>query len=678
MQGQRGPSTPRRGRIVWAVVASSSVAWIFVVYLAYYTVHKPLTVTVVLALADRVADLAAWAAFLFIATALGHRLLRRWSPESPLEELIFAAGCGLGFVSLLVLALGLIGGLNRWLLYAISLVACLVLLADLKAVVRLLRSLRRPHCRSLLDKLLVGYLLLTVSLSLLACLTPPVAWDSQVYHLTGPKLFIERGRIVGDIDIPYLGFPSLVEMLFLSGMLLKSDLVARLIHFTYALLTIGLLYSFAHRYLQSAKPWLAPAIYLSAPSIVVVSTWAYVDLGLAFYTLAALYAFVAWTESRRSHWLLLLGILSGFALGVKYTSVLTPIVLGLLVLWESRRQGRTAVLRHLLLTWMPAAVVACPWYFKNWALTGNPFYPFFFPGRFWDAFRAWWYSRWGTGLLDQPLRLLVAPWDMTIMGVEGKAGYEATIGPVLLACLPLLLLYALRKNGEQRTSRIAVYALILCGAHYSLWLYGVAQSELLQQTRLLFPIFPLLALLAAMAVERLALFDVKGFSPQRFVLMALSVTLWLNALSFVISFGVDSPFPYFAGLETREQFLDRHLGDYYRVLSYVNEKLPPSARVLFLWEPRSYYCRRQCSPDAILDRFKHLRFLYGDAESIARYLRAEGFSHVLFHKAGFEQILAARFDPILPEDVETLRTLQEEYWQPLEQISESYVLYEVR
>jgi hypothetical protein len=678
MQEQRRPSTHRTGRIVWALVATSSVAWIFVVYLAYYTVHKPLTVTVVLGLAARVADLAAWAALLFIAAALGHRLLRGLNFKSPLEELVFAAGCGLGFVSLLVLGLGLIGGLNRLLLYVVSVLACLVLLSDLRAIVRLLRSLRRPPSRSLLDRLLIGYLLLTVCLSLLACLTPPVAWDSQVYHLTGPKLFIERGKVVGDIDIPYLGFPSLLEMLFLAGMLLKSDIVAKLIHFSYALLTIGLLYSFARRYLQSAMPWLAPAIYLSAPSIVVVSTWAYVDLGLAFYTFAALYAFVAWTESRSSHWLVLVGILSGFALGVKYTSILTPVVLGLLVLWESRRRGIAAVLRNLLLTWPSAALIACPWYLKNWAFTGNPFYPFFFPGRYWDGFRAWWYSRWGTGLLDEPLRLLVAPWEVTIMGVEGKAGYEATIGPILLACLPLLLFYLLRKNRKTYTSSIVVYALILCGAHYSLWLYGVAQSELLRQTRLLFPIFPLLAMLASTAVESLALFDVKGFSPQRFLLMALSITLCLNSLSFVVSFGVDSPLPYFAGLETRQQFVERHLGDYYRALSYVNEELPPSASVLFLWEPRSYYCQRQCSPDAILDRFKHLRYHYGDAEAIATYLRTEGISHVLFHKAGFEHILAAQFDPILPEDVETLRTLQEEYWVPLEQIAQSYVLYEVR
>ncbi|MCJ7621244.1 MAG: hypothetical protein MUP64_13625, partial [Anaerolineae bacterium] len=116
----------------------------------------------------------------------------------------------------------------------------------------------------------------------------------------------------------------------------------------------------------------------------------------------------------------------------------------------------------------------------------------------------------------------------------------------------------------------------------------------------------------------------------------------------------------------------------YRAISYLNEKLPSSARVLFLWEPRSYYCRAECLPDTILDRFMHLGYRYGDAEGITEHLRAQGISYVLFHKAGFEQILAAQFDPIASADVETLRTLQEEYWEPLESVSESYIVYRVR
>jgi len=677
MPGQDKQTASNSSPIRWALVATLSVVWVFVVYLAYYTVHKPLAVSAVLAITGRIADLAVWVALLAIATALGRRLLCRLSYDSPLEELVLAAGAGLGFVALMMLGLGLVGALNRWLLYILAFVACMALLGDLKAIGRLIRLLKRPTPASPSERLLIGYVALVLCLSLVACLTPPIAWDSQVYHLTGPRLFIAQGRITGDIDIPYLGFPSLLEMLFMASMLLKEDIVAKLVHFAYALLTIGLLYSFARRYLQARLPWLSMAVFLSVPSIVLVSTWAYVDLGLAFYTFAAFYGFVAWREVNDRRWLILTGVLSGFCLGVKYTAIMTPVMLGLLVMWKTRKRGITAVVGNVALLWFVAAATACPWYLKNWALSGNPFYPFLFPGRHWDEYRAWWYSRWGTGLLSEPLRLLLAPWEMTIMGVEGKEGYAATIGPVLLACLPLLV-FGLLLRSKPRGSSVITCAMVFCTGHYLLWLYLVAQSELLWQTRLLFPIFPLLAMLASVAVDRFAVWDVKGFSPQRFLLMALAVALCLNALAFVVSLSGDNPLHYLLGLESRDEYLERHLGDYYRAVSYINEELPASSSILFLWEPRSYYCEGACLPDSILDKFKHLVYRDGDAEGIARHLQAEGISHVLFHRAGFESILAAQFDPILDEDVETLRILQEEYWEPVTYVSESYVLYRVR
>ncbi|NIN65093.1 MAG: hypothetical protein GTO63_10400 [Anaerolineae bacterium] len=654
------------------------MVWVFVVYLGYYTVHKPFTAPVLMATLDRLADLTLWAGVVLLATGLGHRVLRGLAYDSLLEELSLSAGLGLGLISFLTLGLGLAGLLSRWLFFGLALVGYVALFGEIKTILRRLRTCGTPPLTSLSDRLLAAYLVVVSCLTVLASLTPPIAWDSQVYHLTGPKLYIERGRIIGGIDLPYLGFPSLLQMLFLAGMLLKSDIVPKLMHLGYGLLTVGLLYCFARRFLHPKTQLLAPAIYLSAPTLVLISTWAYVDLGLAFYVLAAFHSLMVWTESRERTWLMLSGAFAGLSLGVKYTAVVTPLILVVIVIWESWSRRIAGVVRNPLLFCAATIFFACPWYLRNLAFWRNPFYPFLFGGPFWDEFRAWWFSRFGTGLSNEPVRLFLAPWEMTIMGVEGKAGYGANIGPVFLICLPLLMLVLIRRNSERLRACIVTYSLLICGANYLLWLYGVAQSGLLRQTRLLFPIFPLLAILASIAVQELGAWDAKGFSPRRLLMMVLVLALGLNAFSFILSFVADSPLPYIVGLETREQYLQRHLGDYYLAVSYINKELPPSARVLFLWEPRSYYCEKDCWPDAILDRFKHLSYEHGDAEGIAEYVRAQSVSHVLFHKAGFEHILAAQFDPILPSDVAVLDTLLDEYVDPLTAISDSYVVYRLR
>ena len=158
--------------------------------------------------------------------------------------------------------------------------------------------------------------------------------------------------------------------------------------------------------------------------------------------------------------------------------------------------------QHLGLWMLTVATVASPWYLKNLAFTGNPFYPFFFGGRNWDAWRDAWFTRWGTGLLQEPVRLLTAPWDLGVLASESSLLYDVSLSPLLLGFMPLLLL--LRRAAAPWTASALWVALVAYGG----WLLGAAQSELLLQGRLLLPALPLLAAALAVALaesRRLAL-----------------------------------------------------------------------------------------------------------------------------------------------------------------------------
>jgi hypothetical protein len=192
---------------------------------------------------------------------------------------------------------------------------------------------------------------------------------------------------------------------------------------------------------------------------------------------------------------------------------------------------------------------------------------------------------------------------------------------------------------------------------YGVWWIGIAQSKLLWQTRLLFPAFPALALLAGDVFERLAQVRLPQFSAQRFATLVIGLVLVLNAFSFMLALAGDPPFAYLAGFESRRAYLTRSLGSYYTTAEWINVTLPSSARVLFLWETRPYYFRRAVTEDAILDRWAHLRFRFQDADSIARFLRSEGYTHVLLYRAGLNAMLESGYDPITREDVRVLQEL---------------------
>lgn len=661
--------------VMWILIVSLGVLWAFAVYFNYYIVHKPFNVANVTAIVSVLLDITIWLGILSVALALGRRCSAWLSHDSPLEDFIFSLGLGLGLLSLIVFALGLAGLFYGWLFWLLF-VAALILFRHH------LRPSPGPLARleGRLGWFLAIYLAASLILAFLSALAPPIAWDSQVYHLTGPKLYIQNHRIVGGIGIPHLSYPALVETLFAAALLLKGPVVARLIHFAYGPLTLLALYAFARRYFNLKVGWLAMAIFYAVPSVVLISTWAYVDVALIFYEFASFYALCRWLEveggdGQDHRWLLLCALLCGLAMGIKYTSLALALSLGLIVLWRVRVKG----LRIAVLFGVTALLIASPWYLRNLVFTGNPFYPFFFGGTNWDEFRAWFISRAGTGLAyTAPWRLLIAPWEMTILGIEGGEIYEATIGPVLLMAIPMLALVWKKLPGQDRP--LLGRILLVCLVHYLFWLLAVAQSALLIQTRLLFPIFALLVLLAAYTLDKLAKLSRPAFSLQWIIVAMLVLALGLNLGSTVLTFMGDNPLSYLAGWESQDSYLKRHpqMGSYYEMITYINEELSPSARILFLWEPRSYYCQRACYPDAILDGFLHLIYRFKDARGIVRHLREQGFTHVLLHKRGLDFILEAQFDPVTEAEVGILETLQERSLRLLHREGDDYLLYELR
>ena len=109
-------------------------------------------------------------------------------------------------------------------------------------------------------------------------------------------------------------------------------------------------------------------------------------------------------------------------------------------------------------------------------------------------------------------------------------------------------------------------------------------------------------------------------------------------------------------------------------MAAVNE-LPPGARVVFLWEPRSYACRVECWPDVLLDRFLHLTYLYPDSDAIAKSWAEAGVTHVLLYRQGMEAVVEAGFDPVTPRDLAIMQDLQARYLSPIAEWGDAYVLY---
>ena len=161
------------------------------------------------------------------------------------------------------------------------------------------------------------------------------------------------------------------------------------IHLIFGLLSCLLVWDLTSRLFGIRAAWWSLAIFMSMPSLPWLSAWAYTDMGLVFFSLAALSALIFWRETNSVGWLLVCGAMSGFALGIKYTSFLLPvIILVFLVVW--RRSGGYSFLKTVSVFAGMTILTGGVWYLRNWIWMGNPVYPFAFGGLFWDGFRANW------------------------------------------------------------------------------------------------------------------------------------------------------------------------------------------------------------------------------------------------------------------------------------------------
>ncbi len=657
-----------------AVFVSLVLTWAFVTLLVYYIFHKPIHIAQVIAIGKTLWGIVVAGLVILAGAAAGRTLfsrLLRWHNTTSIESVAMEIGLGLGMLGLVWFALGLLGAFHIIVAWVVLLGICVIARRQIIDWCRdLIEEIRGIKPRSRVEVWLAAFVFFMVITALISALTPPTAWDALLYHLTGPKINIASGWLEVTPQIPETGYPQGMEMLYTWVMLLGSPRAAGVLQWFFGILTLLIVRHWGEKIADGRIGWLACSILLSATTYTLMMGKAYIDVATIFYTAAGFSAVSQWKNTEQRSFLVLAGLSAGFAFGTKYTGVVIGMGLALLILVAQPRKG----LRNLITFGFPAVVVSLPWLLKNIVLIGNPTYPFFFGGFGWDDIRAYWYSQPGTGLLyTAPWMLMAAPFIMTLVGAEGAKTWHATFGPLFILLVPLI---AVRwKDHRHRTWLRDV--IILSLAIYLPWLYGSAVSRLMVQPRFLFPALPPLAVLAAVAYESLRSFEWRLFSIHRILGVFIGLVLVLTALQTGIDTLQHQDVPVLAGAISEQDYLYHRLGWYYAAMEEVGD-LPEGSKVLFLFEPRSYYCPPdRCLPDGILDVWYHARKLGGTSESLARTWQEEGVSHVLLYALGAQTLKQKGVDPFTGEDWLELERLQDHHMTLIGNFGDTYLLYEL-
>lgn len=634
----------------------------------YYLTNKPVTPALMLALLA-----AAWRILVTLAlTGLAGGLGRAIIPLDDLpalERIALQAALGLGLIALTVLVIGSTAGLSIW-LWAVIILAGLVLLrkplrawlADWADV----RDLWRASDR--IGRTIGWMLVLALGAMAVMALAPPLKYDALMYHLTMPKAYLAAGRITYLDWIVMSGHPQNAEMLYTLAISFGGSEAAALFGWVFAPLTAVGLLGYLRPRLGARPAWVSLAALFAGYSLTTATADAYVDwLGLLF-GFACLVLMEHWEQAYHKRDILLAGMFAGLALGTKYTAGVLGLTAGVALLWHIWR-NRWPLLKNLGWFALGAAIFSLPWLVKNLVTTGNPLYPFFVPAGAMDTVRIAVYQ--GLPPYGNWLDFFFLPFRAVMMGVEGAEGYSVSMGPLLLGLGGLAWLGARQRSAAERG--LLVNAAVFSLSGLVVWAVGNRLSGYLIQTRMYFPLFPAFAVLAACGYQAAAQIKLPQVRLGRILNMLIVLVLGLNSLATLLKPVQAGALSTVLGYTDQNTYLENNLGMYQLAVERIDQ-LEPSAKVLWIYEPRSLGCYPQCLPDEILDRWVRSYSQTNDYDTIRQNMINEGFTHLMVNRAGVE-FLKENPDPHHP--LATLLAL-DEFLSRIEltdRIGDAYELY---
>ncbi len=481
---------------------------------------------------------------------------------------------------------------------------------------------------------LAGFCAFFASVNLVPAFQPEWFYDSLVYHLAVPEQYLIARKIscLGHTFIS--NYPLLQEMRYLGCLALGDGILPKLLHWSDGVAAAAAAWVLARPLAGPAGAWLAAAFFLSSPVLLFLQQVSMVELGLTWYVALAMMAFAAscgWMPGLRGPrlgWLLLLGWFLGLAQGVKYVGLnASVLVLGALVLAPGRpgssRRGRVGDVA-IVVGW--ASLWTGVWLAKNWALTGNPLFPFFhrwLGGLNWDETRqALWMAdntKYGTGH-GGFLNWLTMP---AILSTDAPGFGSISLNPFPLVFLPLILLI-----------RAPSALLRFLGGFAAL--YAVLWATSAQEIRFLVPMLPAAAAVAAFAVVRLG----EGAGLVRAELVAAAAWILVSSVHTGLAhrYASDVAVPYAVGTMDRREMLHRAV-TYYDAVERANAVVPAGHRVLFVGSDESLYCARPRICDSIYDfsTLGRLAARSGSPAELARRLRRLRVTHLLIHERRCEE-----------------------------------------
>ena len=202
-------------------------------------------------------------------------------------------------------------------------------------------------------------------------LAPEISADGAFYHLAFPARYLQHHGFYQVTTNFYGNLSQGLEMLFLMAFSIGKHSSAALTHLAFLFVLASGMIAYGTYIGRPKAGWLAALIVFTSPVIAMDATLAYNDVAVAAVLFTLFLTLMRWDAERTSNWLIIAGLLAGFAYAIKYTAAIATLYALGFVLWRAKSIKATLPLAAC------AAIMIAPWMIKNWLWLDNPVSPFF-------------------------------------------------------------------------------------------------------------------------------------------------------------------------------------------------------------------------------------------------------------------------------------------------------------
>jgi len=475
--------------------------------------------------------------------------------------------------------------------------------------------------------LLVGLLLSLILSIIILSSVPPVSRDALTHHLAVPKLYLKHGGIYEIPELIFSYYPMNLDLLYLIPLYFGNDIIPKFIHFSFALLTAWLIFSYLKKRIDTCYALFGVLLFLSLPVIIKLSITVYVDLGLIFFSTASIVYLLKWIEKDFNvKYLIYSAIFCGLALGTKYNGLVLLFLLTLFVpfiylrSYKNKTASQSKAICYSAVFMIVSLIVFSPWMIKNYIWTSNPIYPLYNSlinqdkdvsnknivlhstdnkkstsitnslksreklGPF--AIRKLVYGEkwWETALI--PVRVFFHGKDNNPKYFDGR------LNPYLFLLPFFAFINFKRQFNELKTETkiLLTFALLFL-------VYAFMQTDM--RIRYISPIIPPLVILSVFGLNKIVVFINEKYSGtarkivKGFVFVFMAFLLCLNAYYLIDQFKKVDSISYICGRVERNEYIEKHRPEY-AAINYANHNIPTDAKILCLFlGNRVYYFDRE-------------------------------------------------------------------------------------